>query len=353
MEKFENKKFAVILFLAGVVGIVIAYILSESYYFVNGGYYKAINANYSLENRYEIRRVVEFFHLKLPFKAILVFLILAIATSIYWFLYKTDESIKNTLNTLSVDVKTFSNEMINSSAFRKVFSFYISDSDVKIVQLTKGQSALEEIMSAKNNNILLGVLFFVLQLFLMNISVEYVKYFGVLFIVSLGIRFFAAYRCNKIAEYNIWGSGAWFFLGFILPSIALILSGLKSTLRKNIEQELEEGKKDNDFKDMNISPVGMFNNSETSLNKDELLIESHSVEKFDEEKKTVSDVYNQIKNETGVEPDFKSLVEYMVKRHGRIIARDQFNIYVLGWQMNDYAQTDFRKVHDSIFKKIG
>lgn len=357
MEKFENKKSAVLLLLAGVGGIVIAYILSESYYFVNGGYYKAINANYALENGYEIKRVVEFFHFKLPFKGIVVFLILTIATSIYLFIYKTDDEVKSALNSCSAIFKTR-----DSSLLRKVFSFYTTDSEVKAVQLTEEQSALEEIMVSKNFNTLFGVLLLIIQLFLWNIGIENI---AVMFVVQLGIRFFGAYRCNKVAEYNIWGSGTWFVLGFIFPSIALILSGIKSTLRKDVnltfEKSSEESNEHNykiDLKDACISHVPVPSETEIVVKKEvEVIKEAFSIDEFNSEqkervKKTISNVYNQLTKSKGIEPDFRALLVNMVKYAGNETAKKQFNAYVLGWKLNMYADADFEKAYDSVFNNF-
>jgi len=357
MEKFENKKSAVILFLAGVIGIVVAYILSEPYYFVNGEYLHEIGVNYASQYGLVPRRAVEFFQLKLPFKGIVVFLILTIATSIYLFIYKTDDEVKSALKSYSTMFKSG-----DSSFLRKVFSFYTTDSEVKVVQLTKEQSALEGIMVSKNFNTLFGVLLLIIQLFLWNVGVENI---AVMFVIQLGIRFFGAYRCNKVAEYNIWGSGTWFVLGFIFPSIALILSGLKSTLRKDVdltfEKSSEESNEHNykiDLKDACISHVPEPSETEIVVKKEvDVIKEAFSIEEFNSEqkervKKTISNVYNQLTKSKGIEPDFRALLENMVKYAGNETAKKQFNAYVLGWKLNMYADADFEKAYDSVFNNF-
>ncbi len=348
MEKFENKKFAVTLFLTGVFGIIISYLMSEKT--------STLIESSSYRNVYYYWTKVDVLFFEFKLKTIVSLLCFLIATSIYLFIYKTDDDVKSALNSCSAIFKTR-----DSSFLRKVFSFYTTDSEVKAVQLTEEQSALEEIMVSKNFNTLFGVLLLIIQLFLWNVGVENI---AVMFVIQLGIRFFGAYRCNKVAEHNIWGSGTWFALGFIFPSIALILSGLKSTLKKDVNFAIKDGDREsddnekNDMGDMRITPVAVPSEAEIIVKKEvEIINEAFSVDEFNSEqkervKKTISNVYNQLTKSKGSEPDFRALIENMKKYAGNETAKKQFNAYVLGWKLNGYGDSDFEKDYDSVFNNF-
>lgn len=352
MEKFENKKFAVTLFLIGVFGIIISYLMSEKT--------STFIESASHGNGYYYWTKVDVLFFEFNLKTVVSFLCFLIAISIYLFIYKTDDKVKSTLKFYSTMFKSS-----DSSFLRKVFSFYTSDSEVKVVQLTKEQSALQEIMVPKNFNTLFGVLLLIVQLVLLNVAIENL---AVVFAIQLGIRFFGAYRCHKVAEHNIWGSGTWFFLGFIFPSIALFLSGLKSTLRKDLNLTINDNNQESndsrgnddkiDWKDMHINPVPKPSEEEIIIKKEvELFNEAFPVDGFTNEQKsklkmTISNVYNQLAKSKGVEPDFKSLLENMKKYAGNETAKKQFNAYVLGWKLNEYADSDFEEAYESVFNNF-
>jgi len=136
-------------------------------------------------------------------------------------------------------------------------------------------------------------------------------------------------------------------------------------LRKDVdltfEKSSEESNEHNykiDLKDACISHVPEPSETEIVVKKEvDVIKEAFSIEEFNSEqkervKKTISNVYNQLTKSKGIEPDFRALLENMVKYAGNETAKKQFNAYVLGWKLNMYADADFEKAYDSVFNNF-
>ena len=66
-------------------------------------------------------------------------------------------------------------------------------------------------------------------------------------------------------------------------------------------------------------------------------------------KNRIKEYYSSLANSLGRNPTFKELVEDMMMHASSEIVENNYNAIVLGWELNDFAKTDFNKIYDELF----
>lgn len=101
MEKIENKKIPVTIILISVIGIIIGYLIKDSYYDDGSIQLLYVDRNYPLKY-YEIY----VFGYLIEYTTFLSVMLLILGLGIYCLLFKTDEEIKISLNKFKNRFKT-------------------------------------------------------------------------------------------------------------------------------------------------------------------------------------------------------------------------------------------------------
>ncbi len=101
MEKIENKKIPVTIILISVIGIIIGYLIKDSYYDDGSIQLLYVDRNYPLKY-YEIY----VFGYLIEYTTFLSVMLLILGLGIYSLLFKTDEEIKISLNKFKNRFKT-------------------------------------------------------------------------------------------------------------------------------------------------------------------------------------------------------------------------------------------------------
>ena len=101
MEKIENKKIPVTIILISVIGIIIGYLIKDSYYDDGSIQLLYVDRNYPLKY-YEIY----VFGYLIEYTTFLSVMLLILGLGVYSLLFKTDEEIKISLNKFKNRFKT-------------------------------------------------------------------------------------------------------------------------------------------------------------------------------------------------------------------------------------------------------
>jgi hypothetical protein len=235
MKNLTNKKYSVILFLTGFFGIIISNLASYNYICINGKYLRPIglihNSNFS---DFESAKGIDLGFYIIGLRSVLIFFVLLIACSVYIFLYKTDEEID--VYFFRIKDKYFTKRKIQKSfSSEKKIAITEKQEQVKPENL-EAQIELRKIKMLKSNGLLYGFILLVLEIGLYLILKKYVTEYsmGVIinFSVSIILRFFSAYKCNELSEFNKGSSNMWFLFAIMLPSVALIIAGMNFSIKK-------------------------------------------------------------------------------------------------------------------------
>ena len=104
------------------------------------------------------------------------------------------------------------------------------------IEKSEEQIKFQAIQTLKSNGFLYGFIILAIQVAVYLLLPKFVVGFNnqiiINFSISLILRFFSAYKCNEIAEYNKGNSNLWFLFAIMFPSITLILAGMDVSSKK-------------------------------------------------------------------------------------------------------------------------
>jgi hypothetical protein len=241
MDKLENKKYSVLLFLTGFFGIILGSILAHNYYWINGTFCPVEYFYQSYNVKFEIVKGIDFGFFVIGLKQLSSFLVLIIACSVYLFLYKTDEEIRGYLIEIKRRVQSKNilgvvSNMINN--IPATLGLKTSPKETIIKDYVKSEESIKynKIMDAKSTAAIYGLIFGAIQLgiFVMSRNLYWEDSTKIIinFSIVLLLRIFSAYKCYMLSEYNMGSSWFWFLFGVLMPSVALILAGMPFMLNK-------------------------------------------------------------------------------------------------------------------------
>ena len=241
MKNINDKKYSVLLFLFGLFSSVICNIIATKYYYFGGDYFLVADVPQLKTQNFEVVKLVDFFDLSVNLNSVLVFCIILIALSIYTFLYKTDAELMSILSNLkgkTTSIRLKLNDLKTKRVSRKTDSNVALNAKIQI-EKSEDQIKFGKIQALKSNGLLFGFIILVIQvalyLLLRKYVVEYSIQIIINFSISIILRFFSAYKCNQLSEYNKGSSNMWFLFGIMLPSIALIIAGMDFSTKKEWE----------------------------------------------------------------------------------------------------------------------
>ena len=241
MKNINDKKYSVLLFLFGLFSSVICNIIATKYYYFGGDYFLVADVPQLKTQNFEVVKLVDFFDLSVKLNSVLVFCIMLIALSIYTFLYKTDAELMSILSNLkgkTTSIRLKLNDLKTKRVSRKTDSNVTLNAKTQI-EKSEDQIKFGKIQALKSNGLLFGFIILVIQvalyLLLRKYVVEYSIQIIINFSISIILRFFSAYKCNQLSEYNKGSSNMWFLFGIMLPSIALIIAGMDFSTKKEWE----------------------------------------------------------------------------------------------------------------------
>lgn len=242
MKNLANKKYSVILFLIGFFGIIISYIASHNFIYLKGGYYPVELFSGVYLQQYESAKAIDFGLFILGLRSISIFMVVLIAYSVFLFLYKTDEEIKNFL--VVVKKRIFTKELINITLINKSIAVKTAEINEYNIEKSKESIKYNKIADAKSDAAIYGVLFGAIQIgiYVMSKNIYWEDSTKIIlnFSIILILRIFSAYKCNMLSKYNLGNSWFWFLFGVLMPSVALIFASMPFLLNKEI-QELKRG----------------------------------------------------------------------------------------------------------------
>ena len=241
MKNINDKKYSVLLFLFGLFSSIICNIVATKYYYFGGDYFLVADAPQLKTQNFEVVKLVDFFALSVKLNSVLVFCMMLIAFSIYTFLYKTDAELMSILSNLkgkTTSIRLKLNDLKTKRVSKKTDSNVTLNAKIQI-EKSEDQIKFEKIQALKSNGLLFGFIILVIQvalyLLLRKYVVEYSIQIIINFSISIILRFFSAYKCNQLSEYNKGSSNMWFLFGIMLPSIALIIAGMDFSTKKEWE----------------------------------------------------------------------------------------------------------------------
>ena len=238
MININDKKYSVLLFLFGLFSSIICNIVATKYYYFGGDYFLVADNPQLEAQNFEVVKFVEFFFLSVKLNSVLVFCIMLIALSIYTFLYKTDNELISILKGKTTGVKLKLNDLKTQILSKKTSSPVTSIAKIQI-EKSEEQIKFGKIQTLKSNGLLYGFIILVIQIALYLLLRKYVAEYSIQIIINFSIsiilRFFSAYKCNELSEYNKGSSNMWFLFGIMLPSIALIIAGMDFSTKKELE----------------------------------------------------------------------------------------------------------------------
>lgn len=241
MDKLENKKYSVLLFLTGFFGIILGSILAHNYYWIKGTFYPIEYFYDGYNIKFEIVKGIDFGFFVIGLKQLSSFLVIIIACAVYLFLYKTDEEIREYLIEIkrrlqSKNILGVVSNMINN--IPATLGLKSSPKETIIKDYVKSEESIKynKIMDAKSTAAIYGLIFGAIQLgisaTLENLHWEDSTKIIISFSIVLLLRIFSAYKCYMLSEYNMGSSWFWFLFGVLIPSVALIFAGVHSVLNK-------------------------------------------------------------------------------------------------------------------------
>jgi hypothetical protein len=241
MKNINDKKYSVLLFLFGLFSSVICNIIATKYYYFGGDYFLVADVPQLKTQNFEVVKLVDFFALSVKLNSVLVFCIMLIALSIYTFLYKTDAELISILSNLkgkTTSIRLKLNDLKTKRVSKKTDSKVTLNAKIQI-EKSEDQIKFGKIQALKSNGLLFGFIILVIQIALYLLLRKYVVEYSIQIIINFSIsiilRFFSAYKCNQLSEYNKGSSNMWFLFGIMLPSIALIIAGMDFSIKKEWE----------------------------------------------------------------------------------------------------------------------
>lgn len=241
MKNINDKKYSVLLFLFGLFSSVICNIIATKYYYFGGDYFLVADVPQLKTQNFEVVKLVDFFALSVKLNSVLVFGIMLIALSIYTFLYKSDAELISILSQLKGKINSIRlklNDLKTKRVSKKTDSKVTLNAKIQI-EKSEDQIKFGKIQALKSNGLLFGFIILVIQIALYLLLRKYVVEYSIQIIINFSIsiilRFFSAYKCNQLSEYNKGSSNMWFLFGIILPSIALIIAGMDFSIKKDWE----------------------------------------------------------------------------------------------------------------------
>lgn len=241
MKNINDKKYSVLLFLFGLFSSIICNIVATKYYYFGGDYFLVADAPQLKTQNFEVVKLVDFFALSVKLNSVLVFCMMLIAFSIYTFLYKTDAELMSILSNLkgkTTSIRLKLNDLKTKRVSKKTDSNVTLNAKIQI-EKSEDQIKFEKIQALKSNGLLFGFIILVIQIALYLLLRKYVVEYSIQIIINFSIsiilRFFSAYKCNQLSEYNKGSSNMWFLFGIMLPSIALIIAGMDFSTKKEWE----------------------------------------------------------------------------------------------------------------------
>jgi hypothetical protein len=241
MININDKKYSVLLFLFGLFSSIVCNIVATKYYYFGGDYFLVADSPQLKAQNFEVVKLVDFFVLSVKLNSVLVFCIMLIAMSIYTFLYKTDAELMSILSNLK---KKTTSTWLKLNDLKRQRVSQKTDSQATLIakiQIEKSEEQIKfsKIQSLKSNGLLYGFMILVIQIALYLLLRKYVVEYSIQIIINFSIsiilRFFSAYKCNQLSEYNKGSSNMWFLFGIMLPSIALIIAGMDFSIKKEWE----------------------------------------------------------------------------------------------------------------------
>lgn len=238
MKNINDKKYSVLLFLFGLFSSIICNIISTEYYYFKGEYILVSDEPQLKAQNFEVVKFVEFLFISIKLNSILVLLTMLIALSIYTFLYKTDKDIINTLIILKTKYSDLNLKFKHIKTLRlyKKTNLPVTSTGIMQIEKTEQQIKFGKIQTLKSNALLYGFILLLIQIALYLLLKKYIAEYStqiiINFSVSIVLRFFSAFKCNELSEYNKSSSSMWFLFGIMLPSIALIIAGMDFSIKK-------------------------------------------------------------------------------------------------------------------------
>lgn len=242
MKNINDKKYSVLLFLFGLFSIIICNIIATKYYFFGGDYFLVTDNPQFKGTNFEVVKFVDFFALSIKYNSVLVLCVMLIALSIYTFLYKTDDELISILSNLyrkNSDIKLKLIYLKTRILSRKK-NYPVTSIETIKIEKSEEQIKYGKIQTLKNNGLLYGFIILVIQIALYLIMKNYVFELSIQIIINFSIliilRFFSAYKCNELSEYNKGNSNLWFLFAIMFPSITLIIAGMGFSIKKEWEE---------------------------------------------------------------------------------------------------------------------
>ena len=244
MINIKEKKIPVAILLISIIVIIIGYLIKDSYN--NHGSIQSLydDRNYPLKY-YEIY----VFGYIIEYTTFLSAMLLILGLGIYSLLFKTDEEIKlfytkclDKLLSLDLFNRSFKtlNKMLSHKADANEIDQKIviteteSNIEVKTVNNTITETENKRIRKIKERTLIIGIVILILTLLEYNLIFnrrEFYMYPAMILIIIQ--KFFAANKCDQLKG----DSWVWFFFGFMMPSIALILASLTLESKNEVAYE--------------------------------------------------------------------------------------------------------------------
>lgn len=235
MNQIQNKKTAITIMLVALLSFIISFLIKEpdlnslSVFYIQNGLSIPFSDYY-----------VDFFLFNLSLKLITILLVILFGIGIYFLFFKTDDQIKLLLKFDSL--KIIYNTKIIQSTTSKLKSFYDFNPEKNLSALDNPREKKEYIKFRKENNITLfiGILFVFSLVFEYSTNYKNPDIIIYLIILILIKKIIGAILCRNLSQYNKGSSTLWTILGFLMPSIALVIVSCGITYNDKSEKLLEK-----------------------------------------------------------------------------------------------------------------
>lgn len=226
MNQIQNKKTAISIVLVTLLGLLICFLIKEPYQYSLLTYFTKNDMSMPLSEYY-----VDFLLFNLSLKTITIFMIGVLGIGIYFLLFKTDSEIKLMFKVDSITTN------IKSRFLQRTKSIYDKEPKTNQIGLNIPEESAEYNKFRKENNIALciGIVFVFLLVF------EYSTYYSnpnmviLLLILVFVKKLVGAILCRHLSKYNKGNSTLWTIVGFLTPSIALVVASCGIAYNKKSE----------------------------------------------------------------------------------------------------------------------
>lgn len=230
MINIKEKKISIKLMLFSLFGMIICNVIKEPYK-VHLKKWKFLFKNDVNVPIYYFK--IDLFGFEIGYSTLLVILIVVMGLGVYWFLTKTDGEVKLFFTKYLNKLRFVSNKIYK--ALEKIYSAKADGNNIKEQTANNFVPELKNTKArkVKIKTLFIGFVFLILSFFEYYAISNRTEFYLHALLLMLIQKFIAGTVCDQVKG----GSWLWFFFGFAIPSVALIVASLTLPSKNQIKYE--------------------------------------------------------------------------------------------------------------------